>query len=73
MDNVIDINSRIPSNSFTCECGSAWFMLKGNKDIAENGAVCVTQEGSVTGYHGDLFCLECGKPGPSSPPMFYSY
>ena len=37
----------------TCACGSTWFEL-------EDGAVVMTEEGSITGYTGKPRCIECG-------------
>lgn len=37
----------------TCACGSTWFEL-------EDGAVVMTEEGSITGYTGRPRCAECG-------------
>ncbi|MEU1497225.1 hypothetical protein [Streptomyces sp. NPDC005732] len=45
----------------TCGCGETWFALDGDND-APNGAVCMTKEGVVTGYHGKPRCMSCGRP-----------
>lgn len=49
------------SDPATCACGEGWFVLVG-QEIAPNGAVTVTREGRITGYHGELRCLSCGSP-----------
>lgn len=43
-------------DGLTCPCGEAWFTL--------DGAVCLTRDGTVTGYSGTLRCVSCGQvPG----------
>lgn len=39
-------------------CGEAWFHLGG-----EGAAVCLDEDGSITGYAGYLYCSSCGRPG----------
>jgi hypothetical protein len=64
---VIDLNERrraaqeaeLPETA-TCPCGEAWFELRGGP--TENGAVCMTPDGSITGYAGYPHCVSCGKP-----------
>lgn len=38
-------------------CGEAWFILGG-----EGAAVCLDEEGCITGYAGYLYCSACGRP-----------
>jgi hypothetical protein len=38
-------------------CGEAWFHLGG-----EGAAVCLDEEGCITGYAGYLYCSACGRP-----------
>lgn len=51
-------------NGTTCPCGSAWFVLRrpdaGAFDPA--GAVCLDNNGHITGYTGCPVCIECGTP-----------
>jgi hypothetical protein len=39
-------------------CGEAWFCLNGDPV----GLVCVSRDGSITGYAGYLYCSACGRP-----------
>lgn len=41
----------------TCPCGEAWFELRGGP--TQNGAVCMTPEGVITGYAGTPYCIDC--------------
>lgn len=42
----------------TCRhCGEAWFCLGGDPAV-----VCISRDGSVTGYAGYLYCSSCGRP-----------
>lgn len=44
-------------DGMTCQhCGEAWFCLGG-----EGAAVCLDEDGSVTGYSGYLYCSSCGR------------
>ena len=45
----------------SCPCGEAWFELRSDLPSAPHGAVCLDREGRVTGYHGTLYCISCGK------------
>jgi len=38
-------------------CGEAWFILGG-----EGAAVCLRDDGGITGYSGYLYCSSCGRP-----------
>lgn len=53
-----------------CPCGSGWFEVKGGmgKDQPAQGAVCVSSNGAITGYAGQLHCTECGGRWQSSTP-----
>lgn len=70
---VIDLASRRPSSptdNVACRCGSGWWTLRGTADTPglDHGAVAVANDGRITGYAGELFCLECGEPiGSASP------
>lgn len=44
-----------------CSCGSAWFGLRGASETSEIGAVTVAPSGRITGYSGELVCIECGN------------
>lgn len=46
-------------DGIVCECGEAWFLLKGT--AAPNGAVCMNSVGSITAYTGRPHCMNCGK------------
>lgn len=66
--NVSDITARRdrhrPTQVGRCVCGSEWFTLRGrtfDPDIAEHGAVTISSTGNVTGYCGELRCLECDE------------
>lgn len=39
-------------------CGEAWFQLNGDPV----GLVCISEDGSITGYAGYLYCSSCGRP-----------
>lgn len=69
MDQVVDLASRRASAPTValCRCGSGWWTLRGTADVPglDHGALAVTTEGRVTGYAGELRCLECGEPGPT--------
>lgn len=52
MDNIIEFPSPTGYDGRLCPCGSAWFTVR---------AVCLTKEGTVTGYAGMPVCLECGQ------------
>lgn len=64
--NVSDLTARRdshrPGGVGRCACGSEWFTLQGrpwDPDIAVHGAVTISSSGNVTGYCGELRCLEC--------------
>lgn len=70
-EDVVDLASRRPTAAndvALCRCGSGWWTIRGPADVPglENGALSVTPDGRVTGYTGELRCLECGEPGPSA-------
>lgn len=45
-----------------CTCGSTWFELCTVDDEGKvYGAVCLDEEGKVTGYSGTPHCLSCGR------------
>lgn len=54
--------SPAPLEPSQCPCGSSWFELRGTSDesIAPNGAVAISQDGTVVAYAGEPHCLECG-------------
>jgi hypothetical protein len=55
MDNIIEFPAR-PEEGYDgrlCPCGSAWFTVS---------AVCLSRDGSVTGYAGAPVCVECQEP-----------
>jgi hypothetical protein len=51
----------------TCPCGEAWFELRDGPEATPNGAVCMTLDGSVTGYTGRPHCISCSKPYTRPP------
>jgi len=63
---IIDLTERrraaeeaqLPATA-VCPCGEAWFELRGGP--TGNGAVCMTPEGTVTGYAGVPTCVGCGR------------
>lgn len=66
---VVNIDTRRASGPsvelpglLVCDCGSAWFELcTVDDDGTKNyGAVCLNEEGAVTGYAGTPHCLQCG-------------
>lgn len=50
-----------------CACGNAWFALAHPEDADDwpdplvPPAVCIDPEGDITGYAGNLVCIECGR------------
>ncbi|WP_369042195.1 hypothetical protein [Streptomyces sp. Midd1] len=59
---VIDLNERRtakePERGYAaCPCGSGWFELRAGTG---KGAVCLAEDGTVTGYAGHPHCIECG-------------
>jgi hypothetical protein len=62
---VTDLDSRRAAvRPGRCHCGSEWFTLRGrpgDPPVAENGAVTLSSEGSVTGYCGEPRCAGCGR------------
>ncbi len=53
-----------PDGPMTCPCGSQWFELRRrptDPDVAQHGAVTLSDDGSVTGYLGHPHCVECGQ------------
>lgn len=64
MDVVIDLNARRasapaePPESALCVCGSGWFEIRAQ---GRPGAVCLNQDGTVSGYVGVPYCVECGE------------
>ena len=66
---VIDLNQRRRDSEqpkpdyVTCECGEAWFELRGNHPrMPEHGAVVLRPDGTISGYAGTPCCVGCGKP-----------
>lgn len=65
---VIDLNQRRRDSEqpdpgyVTCECGEAWFELRGNHpQMPEHGAVTIRPDGGISGYAGTPHCVSCGK------------
>ena len=53
-----------PGEEAKCFCGSTWFELRGSptaSDVSSYGLVTVTKEGVVTGWAGEVHCVECGE------------
>lgn len=50
-----------------CPCGGAWFALAVPDDADDwpdplvPPAVCISPQGDITGYAGNLRCIECGR------------
>ncbi len=54
---------RRPDGPMTCPCGSQWFELRQrptDPDVAQHGAVTLSNDGRVTAYLGEPCCIECG-------------
>ncbi|MFI1840504.1 hypothetical protein ACH439_00120 [Streptomyces microflavus] len=60
---VVDLAARRPATSAetseasTCTCGSGWFELR---SPSGSGAVCMNEDGTITGFSGEPHCVECG-------------
>ncbi|WP_435113332.1 hypothetical protein [Nocardiopsis synnemataformans] len=62
---VISLADRRSSyNGAQCPCGSAWFVLRRTTTEGHDvpGAVCLDQDGRISGYTGYPHCSECGTP-----------
>ncbi|MEU1552107.1 hypothetical protein ABZ517_05220 [Streptomyces scabiei] len=64
MADVINLNDHRtagePDRGFAaCPCGSGWFELRSG---TRAGAVCLSEDGTVTGYSGHPYCIECKTP-----------
>jgi hypothetical protein len=62
--NVVDLSARrataqADDGCATCPCGSGWFELR-LPNSSQPGAVCLQQDGTVSGYAGQPHCIECG-------------
>lgn len=45
-----------------CPCGGAWFeLVPRDEDEGTVMAFCVTREGEVSGWTGQMACVECGR------------
>ncbi|MDX2837962.1 hypothetical protein PV377_02910 [Streptomyces ipomoeae] len=71
---VIDLNQRRRDSEqpkpdyVTCECGEAWFELRGNHPkMPEHGAVVLRPDGTISGYAGTPCCVGCGKAAVLRP------
>lgn len=68
MDNVVNFDhhrrTTSPQENAVCPCGSEWFSLRRRpSDPADidHGAVTLRVDGTVTGYVGQPYCVECGR------------
>lgn len=65
---VVNLDDRRPARThvpglLTCDCGSTWFELctVDDEGARNHGAVCLAEDGRVTGYSGTPHCLNCGR------------
>lgn len=59
MDGLYEMNDE--QIGWCAGCGAAWFRLAPVDDeLSDDTAVCVDPSGNVTGYAGQLVCIECG-------------
>lgn len=60
--NVVDLPlaASVGNGYKTCDCGEGWFRLV-SRDLGTPAAVCMSQEGSITGYTGVPVCVGCGN------------
>jgi len=65
MSDVADLDARRRAKEekdyVECPCGSAWFELRGDPEVAKHGAVSYARSGKVNAVHGVPHCLECGR------------